>query len=100
MYMYADCYWQFHMRITGDGYTKWAFASLPPPTEQGMGSEMIVDWTPEKEQKLIELVESGMNWEAIADLYYSTGPNMRFKYQTLVKNGKVENPVRNYGKYI
>ena len=94
LYMYEGCRDPGPWKITGDGYRRWAFPSLPEATESGMNAEMQVGWTPEKDKEFLEMVVEGVVWDRIADHFYSTGENMRFRYKTLVRRGLVEGPLR------
>ena len=94
LYMYKGCRDPHPFKITGDGYRRWAFPSLPACTEHGLSSEFQVHWNPEKNRKFLEMAADGVKWEQIADHFYSTGSNMRFRYKTLAQKGLVKGPLR------
>jgi len=59
-----------------------------------MNAEMVVAWTPEKDAEFLKMAAEGLLWDEIADHFYSTGENMRFRYKTLIRRGLVKGPFR------
>jgi len=88
VYRYSGCRCEYPQRITGDAYRRLMGLDYADYPEDNM--EFRVDWTPENDEYLIELVESGKTWVEIANIFYSIENNLREHYKYLVKQGKAK----------
>ena len=57
-------------------------------------TEFHVEWTPENEEYLIELVGEGRTWTEIADIFYAVAGNLMLHYARLVKKGRAPKMVK------
>lgn len=92
MYRYSGCRYPYPHRLTGDAYTRLMSLDFCKP-EKG-DTEFHVEWTPENEEYLIELVGEGRTWTEIADIFYAVAGNLMLHYARLVKKGRAPKMVR------
>lgn len=88
MYRYSGCRFPYPHRITGDAYAQLMGANFDRPGP--CDPEFRVKWTPENNEYFLELVEGGVPWTEIADIFHAIEGNLQFHYDYLVRTGQAK----------